>query len=147
MRAIGAPFTADETAAFVARARSFVGVRWRHQGRDRRGLDCGGLLVACMREIGRDVYDPTGYGRLPYRNSLENTVRENMGDPVDASTLRYGDIAVFEWGNAAPNHVGIIGDYVYGGLSLIHAFAPNGQVIETRLDDDMRAKLVEVFRP
>ena len=144
-RAIGPALTAEETAAFVACARSFVGVRWRHQGRNRNGIDCGGLLAACITRIGRGVYDPTGYGRRPYRGSLEATLRENLGDPVDS--LQYGDVAVFAWGNAAPNHVGIVADHPHGGHSLIHAFAPIGKVIETRLDDEMLAKLKEVYRP
>lgn len=47
----------------------------------------------------------------------------------------------------APNHVGIIGDYRYGGLSFIHAYAPNRKVIEHRLDDKLRGQIIEVYRP
>lgn len=32
-----------------------------------------------------------------------------------------------------PQHMGIVGDYRHGGLSLIHAASTPGKVIETRL--------------
>lgn len=45
----------------------------------------------------------------------------------------------------APNHVGIIGEH-RGGLTLIHAHAPDKQVVEMRLDDVWRNRIVEVYR-
>lgn len=45
------------------------------------------------------------------------------------------------------NHVGILGDYPHGGLSLIHSYAVNKKVIEHRLDDEWRGRITEVFRP
>ena len=146
MRGLGPPLTPEESAMFVAEARSYIGVRWKHQGRDRRGIDCGGLIAVCMRAVGRPVVEPIGYGRLPYRGALEATLRDNYGDPVSGGEIRFGDSALFNIGNRAPNHTGIIGNYIHGGLSLIHAYAVNREVVESPLDDVWLGKLVEFYR-
>ncbi len=33
-------------------ARTWIGVPWRHQGRNRSGIDCGGLVVKVGQELG-----------------------------------------------------------------------------------------------
>jgi cell wall-associated NlpC family hydrolase len=82
MRYLSPPLTHAERMALVREARTYMGVRWRHQGRDRRGLDCAGLVVASLRGIGRAVRDSTAYGRVPYRGSLEAVLRDNLGDAL-----------------------------------------------------------------
>lgn len=147
MRTLGPPFTDAELAAFVATARSYIGVRWKHQGRSRRGLDCGGLLIVSAFGAGRLTEDAkAGYGREPYRHSLEDVLRANLGDPVN-DVPKVGDVVMFHVGRAAPNHVGIVGDYVHGGLSIIHAYAITGEVVESPLDASWRGLLREVYRP
>lgn len=49
--------------------------------------------------------------------------------------------------NGAPHHVGIVADYRYGGLSLIHAYAQNRMVVEMRIDDEWRNRIIAVYRP
>lgn len=146
-RAIWPPLNDEERVRFVAAARDMIGVRWKHQGRSRRGIDCGGLLVWCIQTVDRIAYDPKGYTRLPYRHSLEATLQQNMGNPLEPGEIRYGDVAVFAWNSVDPNHCGIVGDYVHGGLSLIHAFAINGEVVESPIDVSMTSMLREVYRP
>ena len=147
MRVLGPALTDAERAAFIAAARSYIGTRWKHQGRDRRGIDCGGLVLASLRDIGKPVEDASkGYGREPYRHSMEAVCALNLGEPVsEPYNLRPGDVALFRVGRAAPNHVGIVGDYVHGGLSLIHAYAINGKVVEAPLDASWLALLQQVY--
>lgn len=145
MRAI-APLTDAERAAVIAAARACKGVRWRHQGRNLRGLDCAGLVIHALKAIGREPFDCVGYPRRPYRNMLEKTVQRNFGKPLPADTaLHPGDVVVMQCCKEGLNHVGIIADHD-GYLTMIHAHAPDKKVIETRLDDDWRAKIVEVYR-
>lgn len=52
---------------FVSEARRWIGVPWAHQGRNRLGVDCAGLLlVTCwgLRLLPTD-YDVRGYGIVP----------------------------------------------------------------------------------
>jgi hypothetical protein len=59
--------------------------------------------------------------------------------------LQPGDAAAFDFGGD-PQHVGLIGNYVHGGLSLIHACSKTGRVIEHRLDDRHMKRLVAAYR-
>jgi cell wall-associated NlpC family hydrolase len=140
------PLTDAEREAFVSAARACVGVRWQHQGRTLHGLDCGGLVVSALRANGRTPHDPTGYPRRPYLHSLEATVQRNFGKPMPADTeLRDGDVVVMQCNESAPNHVGIIGTH-RDMLTLIHAYAGDRAVVEMRLDDVWRNRIVEVYR-
>lgn len=133
----------DRIKAFVARARSMIGVRWRHQGRDLRGVDCAGLVVYALD---REIIDCRAYGRVPYQSRLEGLLRENLGDPLPVDQMQVGDVALMKF-KGEPSHIGILGDYLYGGLSLIHAHASVRKVTEGRLDDEWRLAIVEVYRP
>ena len=81
MRAIGPPLNAQELAAFIAEARSYLAppVRFRHQGRSHRGVDCAGLLLASMKAIGRPVQDLPAYGREPLGDGLRGMMVANLG--------------------------------------------------------------------
>lgn len=140
------PLDDAERIAFVTAARSFMGVIWRHQGRNRRGVDCAGLVMLALRAIGRDPIDCVGYPRRPYRHMLEKTIQLSFGEPMPADTdLRHGDIVVMQFALDEPHHVGIIAtDHEYP--TLIHAHAPDKKVVEMRLDADWRNRIVEVYR-
>lgn len=126
------------TAADIAR--TFLGVPFLHQGRSERGLDCVGLLVLVFRALGYPVADLEGYSRNPHHGLLVANLEANGAVPVDEPQV--GDIAViaFTTRNGEPvwRHVGIVGDDVHGGLSLIHACSSVGFVTEHRLDSRWR---------
>ena len=146
MRAIGPPLSDAERLALIAAARGYLGVRFRHQGRSRRGVDCAGLVAVCLLAIGRAPADVEAYGREPLNQGLRAMLVENFGEPIPKDEMRHGDIALMRF-RGEPSHVGILGDYLYGGLSLIHAFAQVKKVSEHRIDDEWLANIVEVFRP
>lgn len=53
----------SETAEFIEAARSMIGVPFLlHGRRPETGLDCVGLVAACLGRIGRKAAAPTGYG-------------------------------------------------------------------------------------
>jgi len=77
---------------------------------------------------------------------LESTLQRNLGEPLSADTaLRLGDVVVMQCNKDAPNHVGILGEHD-GYLTLIHAYAPDKKVVEMRLDDVWRKRIVGVYR-
>lgn len=146
-RIIGPAFNAIETAQFIETARSLTHVRWRHQGRDACGVDCAGLVVYALQTMGRPVEDALGYGRLPYRGRLEHLMRVNLGDPLPKEQMRFGDVVLMHGRGSAPSHCGILTEYVFGGFAMLHAYAPNREVIEHRIDQSWIDRIVEVYRP
>lgn len=133
---------------FVASAREFVArkVRWRHQGMKPWAVDCRGLVVLSITAAGYDIvnHGPAKYGREPWDDLLRKGLRAEFGEPV--SDWSPGDIALIRWGKGAPSHLGIIADYLHGGLSIIHAERAHG-VHETALSGRIRDCVVEVYRP
>lgn len=134
-------------AAFVNAARGFVRreAQWKHQGRKPWAVDCIGLLVLSAHEAGYQgaLKRPAKYARTPWDDELRTHLRAEFGEPV--TDWQPGDVALVRWGKGEPSHVAILADYLYGGLSVIHAKKP--KVIETILASDVLDCVIEVYRP
>lgn len=131
----------------ITEARSWVGTKWRHRGRNRFGIDCIGLVLKSVGAGGHPIveYDRLDYSRYPWNDGLRTELTKHFGPPVDDKMP--GDVALMRWeGNPEPAHVGILGDYPGGGLSLIHSYSLVS-VCEHRLDDIWSNRIVEVYRP
>lgn len=130
-------------ADIVTAARSYLGARYRHQGRSMQGVDCIGLTVCVRKDLGLPQLDAHGYA--PKSNSTEmlDFCRANLIE-VARADLQPGDLLVQLNGNL--RHMAIVGDYVFGGLSIIHAWAPNRKVVECRLDEHFMALVRGCFR-
>lgn len=155
----------------VTQLRAFLGVRWRHRGRDKDGVDCIGLVWQALLAAG---WKPRHPERLPIRYS-----REALGDKLisllrgegrrigraDADwsdvenqlLLRPGDVLAFRFGDDEPaQHIGAItieADLEQGTVLVatppyfIHADASEGRVIEHALSGDWPSRVCAVFRP
>lgn len=132
----------------VTAARGWSGVRWLHQGRSRDGVDCLGLVLVVAHDLGLTDFDTRDYARQAKDESMLEQCREHLVE-ITRAAARPGDVAVMRFENN--RHIGIFGDYVHGGLSLIHAFsqAPR-KVVEHRFSDDWlrgyKASLMSCFR-
>lgn len=119
-------------AEVVAEARSWIGTPWTHQQRAKGvAVDCAGLIIGVARALSLVApgFDIQGYVRVP-DGSLLARCNEAM-TRIDKATMQPGDVLVVATDNE-PAHMGILGDYRHGGLSLIHAANGRG-VIEHRL--------------
>jgi cell wall-associated NlpC family hydrolase len=101
----------------VAEARKWHGVRWKHQGRDRDGIDCAGLVVQVAKALGLSEFDTRDYLRQAKDETMlalcdEHLVRVKDPMPGDIGVLRYD----------GTRHMVIFGDYA-GGISIIHAYS------------------------
>ncbi len=112
----------------VAQARTWLGVKWRHQGRDRSGIDCGGLVVRVGQELGlmNSNSDYSGYSRLPTLNELIDACAERLKRKTGPAfrDRRPGDVVVlrpnenYRW----PSHIGILTRLPSGELGMIHSY-------------------------
>lgn len=134
-------------AAIVAAARGWIGTPYMHQQRMRGvGIDCAGLVIAVARECGLvdEGFDLTGYAMQP-DGSLLGITDAHM---CRVAAPQPGDVAVFRIEHE-PQHLGIVADYVHGGLSVIHALDQRGhkrgRVVEHRIDDEWRSRIVAAY--
>lgn len=133
-----------DAAAAVAKAREFVGCKWRHRGRSKFGIDCVGLVVAAVEAGGVPFADRQDYGREPFNFGLENALIERLGQPV--KDRKPGDVVMMRWEcRPEAGHVGILGEK-NGELTLIHSHSMS-KVIEHRIDEHWERLILGVFRP
>ena len=123
----------------VAAARACIGTKFHHQGRvPGAGLDCIGLIVVAVRAAGMKVDDRQDYGRRPDGKSLIAALEEHGAKP--AAEIAPGHILVFRYDNQ-PQHVAL----ATGIDTMIHAFAPAGEVVETVIGDYWKRRLVGIY--
>lgn len=130
----------------LSHARSLIGVKWRHRGRTAWAIDCVGLVTLSLKAAGVEINDTTHYGREPWKDSLQNRLHKRFGPPINEQHWQAGDVAVFNAPNRGASHIGFLGDYKYGGFSLIHSHAQHN-TIEHALDARWRKLLIEVYSP
>jgi cell wall-associated NlpC family hydrolase len=131
----------------VTKAREYLGTPWMHQGRVKHhGVDCVGLLVCVCRELGvvAPDWDVKGYSRIPDGKELMRHLHENLAY-IERSDMVPGSVVCVAF-DKHPQHVGIVGDYIHGGLSLIHADSRAGRVVEHRLLLGSTMRYVSAFK-
>lgn len=129
--------------AFVAAARSYVGVPWRHLGRSRNGLDCIGLVLLAARNVGRDLPDPAPYAREPQGTRLLDGI---LAHATRIAEIAPGDVLLFRMGLYG-GHVGIASVHAAWDVpACLHAYAPRRQVVEQPMDAELRTALLGAFR-
>lgn len=127
-------------ADIVKAARSYLGVRFRHQGRNRLGVDCAGLVVLTFADCGIPVRDEFGYGKYPDTAHLRATLAEQLTPAVG---MQAGDVVLMRFDRDA-QHLGIVTDHP-NGLGIIHAYAGARKVVEHRIDKQWADRIVAVY--
>ena len=123
-------------ADIVRVARTYIETPFAHMARlPGVGLDCAGVIVCVSRELGlvEPDFDEPPYMPTPDGRKMVELCNRYM-TPVAEAAMQPGD-AILLITDVDPQHLGILGDYLYGGFSIIHAAndARPPRVIETRL--------------
>lgn len=126
----------------VTAARKYLGVRYQHQGRTRHGLDCAGLVVRVVHDLGVSEFDSRDYGRQPDPARMWATLRLNCAE-LPRSDWAPGCLAFMHF-QGHPMHLGIITPHPQG-WGLIHALATSRKVVEHRLDSEWDSRIVAAF--
>lgn len=143
----------------IKEARQWLGTPFHHQGRKRGGgCDCIGFVMGVLSAAGLhsrfenkcgqahpfERFDVFGYAPDPNSQFLQKAMAEHF-DEIDPQTAQAGDILLFRI-LKLPQHVGFVANHPMGGLSLIHAYAPARRVVEERLTENWRARIIGAFR-
>lgn len=106
----------------IAEARKWVGVKFRHQGRNRGGIDCVGLpiVVACDLGLLPRKFEVQNYGRLPSAELIERLMVHCVRLPKAIP----GSLVAIAWTKTAAHVALCTGD------TLIHSYESVGEVIE-----------------
>lgn len=121
-------------ADVIAEARTWLDTPYVHQHRAKgHAVDCAGLVIGVARELGlvRPEFDVTGYSRDPDGVSMLD-VCDRFMRRIPMDDLKPGNVLVYAFAKH-PTHMGIVGDYLHGGLSLIQALGTTdgkGKVVE-----------------
>jgi cell wall-associated NlpC family hydrolase len=139
-------------ADVAAEARRWLGTPFAHQARTRGlGTDCGGLVGGVAVALGivpadwwQVHFDPRfgGYARQPAHGTLQRVLESFMATTDDPQC---GDVVLMTFGSE-PQHVGVLADYRWGGMSLVHALEAAGKVIEHRMSSLWRSRIVAAYR-
>lgn len=127
----------------VIEARTYLGVKWLHQGRSREGIDCVGLPIVCAQKILGTKFKHPDYGRVSEDESMMNMCVLHL-NPIDMSDMSPADVIVLGYGKQ--RHMALLGNYPGGLLSIIHSYLPNRKVVECRLNAAWRRRIIAAFR-
>lgn len=137
-------------ADIVAKVRSYKDTPWHHMGRKPGvGMDCAGVLICAGRDLNlvSNDFDVSNYLSAPDGHSLLEWCEKYMGGRVFRNAMKPGDAIVLKSGDR-PQHLAVLGDYVHGGLSIIHSSSDSfpKRVVETRLMFTSKLKFVAAYK-
>ena len=142
----------QSASIIVTQARTWIGTPFHHQARLKgKGCDCLGLIVGVVDELGlKDKhgqplagYDEVTYSKEPDGAYLTEKLTALLNE-VPIVEAQAGDLALFKV-RENPQHMAFLTDYE-NTLGMVHSYAPARRVVEHRLDDDWKQRLVKVFR-
>jgi NlpC/P60 family putative phage cell wall peptidase len=131
----------EQRAAVIAEARSWMGTPWRHRANVKgQAVDCAMLMRECFVRTGvLAPFEVPPYPKSWFMHRQEEWLLEwvlKLGGrelPLEKATP--GDLLMYKYGHCY-GHLGLL----VAPQRIIHAYARNGQVIETETFDTELAK-------
>jgi len=110
----------------VEEARTWLGVRFKHQGRTRNGVDCVGLVLKVHEQLFGDEKEITGYERRPNQRMVYDLMGKHL-IRIRPEEAQPGDVVLMAFDTGA-THLGIISE-----KTIIHAYLQARKVVEQPL--------------
>lgn len=126
-------------AALVANARTYIGCRYRHQGRTRaHGLDCLGLLIANARDFGFAfglMETDDAYSLVPDSDYFVSRLSEEMVVLPDWRAALPADVLLTRWQPTnPPTHLGLVALNETDNVVCVHSSRQMRRVVDNRWD-------------
>lgn len=125
--------------AYLKEARKYINTPFKHQGRNKNGMDCIGIVVVPLREIGFFDYENKNYRRYGLGGEIIEILTKYCYEIPKSASLEPGDILMFSKGKS--QHLA-----VYTGSGIIHANNSIGKVTEHGLDEYWMSMVSRIFR-
>ena len=121
-------------------ARTFLSVRFKHQGRSKKsGVDCIGLAVCVLSELGLPIVDITNYARKPNPQMMGESIEPYLLQ-IPKTDIVAGCILWMQFAKE-PMHIAIV-----TGLGMIHAYEPIGRVVEHNIDAKWNRRIYRAYK-
>lgn len=125
----------------ITESRTYIGTPYRHQGRSKTGVDCLGLLILVAEGLGISVEETPNYA-LKVKPDVLISGLLRYSKRTRTREIRPGVLALMEFNpNAGATHTALITD-----LGMIHSYNKRGRVVEHRLNDVWKSRIVATFR-
>ncbi|MCR5313055.1 MAG: C40 family peptidase [Bacteroidaceae bacterium] len=119
---LGISITASDNSKLMTESASWVGVRYRAGGADRKGVDCSGLVYAIYTRV---------YGNHISRCSSADLFSKYCSK-ISRSSLKQGDLVFFTTDNSG-RRIGHSGIFLKGD-KFIHASSSKGVIVSSLND-------------
>lgn len=124
----------------VNEARKHIGVPFRHQGRNpSTGLDCIGLAVRVLVDLGFTLPDITNYDREPNPQMMGAAIEPHLSR-IDEIDILPGCVLWMKF-IREPMHIAIVTD-----VGMIHAYGTVGRVVEHGIDKKWSRRIYMAYR-
>jgi cell wall-associated NlpC family hydrolase len=120
----------------IATARTYLGLPYRTQGRDRLGVDCGGLFLVIGRELGLTELEWLGYANSPDGATFERLLNENCDPVMPFDQPQVGDILAADYGEGVQHTM--MATELLPRLKVIHAKRQHGVIEQYIHGRDLR---------
>lgn len=125
---------------YLKQARSYINTPFKHQGRSKNGLDCIGIIVVPLKDIGFLDYDSKNYRKYGLGGEIIGVLSKYCYEVDKPFNYKPGDILLFSKG--ASQHLALYTDK----STIIHAHNFVGKVVEHSLTPDWEENISKVFR-
>jgi cell wall-associated NlpC family hydrolase len=125
---------------YLNKARSYLGTPFKHQGRSKNGMDCIGIIIVPLNDIGFFNYENKNYRKYGLGGEIIEVLSKHCYEVKKPFKYQAGDILLFSKGSS--QHLAIYTDKD----TIIHAHNFVGKVVEHSLTKDWEQNISKVFR-